>query len=250
MKNSLQLAAVMTICVPAAAEAQGIAVYDNTSTIQLISQVKNTLQQIQQGEQIISKATQTYQSLSKLTNTANFASILSDANVNKLLPSGVTDVAALARSDYAALGNFGSAAQGVSNGYTIQTNLGRGGTLDGTVSSAYGRYLQSINQGPSVAATLGLNVSNQTKQVDAGLDELRQDISTAQDPKDSMDLAARATIENAKINNRLLQMMGMQQYYNASERLRYNAYRLSNTAARITAIDTKLQTSSTQWTGY
>ncbi|MEO5598866.1 MAG: type IV secretion system protein [Novosphingobium sp.] len=250
MKKALFLAAVMTICVPATAGAQGIAVYDNSSTLQLISQVKNTLQQIQQGEQMINQATQTYQSFAKLTNTANFANILNNANVNQLLPSGVTDVVTLARSDYSALGNFGSAAQGLSNGYSIQTNLGQGGTLDGTVSSAYGRFLQSINQGPSVAATLGYNVSNQAKQVDAGLDELRQDISTAQDPKDSMDLAARATIENAKINNRLLQLMGMQQYYNANERMRYNAYRLSNTAARMSAIDTKLQTSSTQWTGY
>jgi type IV secretion system protein VirB5 len=250
MKNALLLTAAMIFCLPATAGAQGIAVYDNSSTLQLISQVKNTLQQIQQGEQIINQAAQTYQSLSKLTNTANFASILNDANISKLLPSGVTDVAALARSDYSALGNFGSAAQGVSNGYTIQTNLGRGGTLDGTVSSAYGRYLQSINQGPSVAATLGLNVSNQTKQVDAGLDELRQDISTARDPKDSMDLAARATIENAKINNRLLQMMGMQQYYNASERLRYNTYRLSNAAARTAAINAELKTNAAAYPGY
>ena len=88
MKKALLLATALSFCLPATAEAQGIAVYDNSGTLQLISQVKNTLQQIKQGEQIIAQATATYNSLSKLTNTANFASILNNPNVSQLLPNG------------------------------------------------------------------------------------------------------------------------------------------------------------------
>ncbi len=251
MKKLLLLAATaMGTTMPLAAHAQGIPVHDNASTLQLIMQVKNTLQQVHQGEQMIAQATSTFNSLSKITQTANFASVLNDANINQILPSQVQDVASLARADYNQLGNFGSAAQSLSGDYKFSLNLGGGRTLDEGVASAYNRYLSSINQGPSVAAMLGLNVSNQARQVDGGLDELRTAISSAKDPKDAMDLNARATIENAKISNRLLQMMAMQQYYNASERMRYNAYRASNSAAAIAADNARLQANAAQAPGY
>ena len=250
MKKALLLATALSFCLPATAEAQGIAVYDNSSTLQLISQVKNTLQQIQQGEQVIAQATATYNSLSKLTNTANFASILNNPNVSQLLPNGATDITKLAQSDYAALGNFGSGAQALSGQFTINTALGNGTTLDSNAAAAYGKYLTSINQGPAKYAELGYNVSNQAASVDGGLDELRTDISSAKDPKDSMDLNTRATIESAKVNNRMLQLMGMQQYYNATERMRYNAYRLSRLAAEKASVDALVRAQASTSPGY
>lgn len=250
MKKSLLLAAVMAMGTPVAAQAQGIPVYDNTSTLQLIAQVKNTLQQIQQGEQMISQATATYNSLSKLTQAGSIAAVLNDPNVSQLLPSGVTDVAKLAQADVNALGNFGSAANTINGGFTIQTSLGQNGTLNSQVSQAYSQYLKTTNQGASVAAALGYNVSTQSSQVDTGLDQLRQSIATAQDPKDSMDLNARATIESAKISNRLLQLTAMQQYYNSMERMRYNQYRLNKAAAQQASDNALMQSNSQQWTGY
>jgi type IV secretion system protein VirB5 len=248
--KAVLLGAVMAIGVPASAHAQGILVHDNASTIQLIAQVKNTLQQIQQGEQIISQATATYNSLSKLTNTANFASILNNPNVSQLLPNGVTDIVKLAQSDASGLGNFGSGAQALSGQFTINGILGNGVTLNSSASTAYGQYLTSINQGPSKYAELGYNVSNQATSVDSGLDELRSDIGSAKDPKDSMDLNTRATIESAKVNNRMLQLMGMQQYYNASERMRYNAYRLSRLAAEKASVDALVRAQASTSPGY
>jgi len=255
-KTWLIVAAIGALA-PATAYAQGIPVHDTAGTLQLIAQVKNSLQQIQQAEQMITQggqlvtqATNTFNSLSKLTNAANIASVLNDRNVNQLLPSGVTDIVRLGQSDYGALGNFGSAAQGLSNRYTIQTNLGSNGTLSSAASAAYGRYLASVNQGPSVAATLGYNISNQTASVDSGLDEIRTEIGSAKDPKDTMDLNTRATIENAKINNRLLQLMAIQQYYASNARLGYNAYRLNNSAAAKAASDARIQANAAAYSGY
>lgn len=244
------MAAALVATLPATAHAQGIPVHDTQSTLQLIAQVRNTLQQIQQGEQIITQATNTFNSLSKITDVANIASVLNDRNVSQLLPSGVTDIIRLGQSDYAGLGNFGSAAQGISNRYTIQTSLGPNGSLSSSASSAYSRYLASVNQGPSVAATLGYNISNQTASVDSGLDQLRSQISTSKDPKDTMDLNTRATIESAKINNRLLQLMAIQQYYASNARLGYNAYRLNNSAAAKAASDARISANAAAYSGY
>ena len=249
-KKAVLLVAVVSIGLPATAQAQGILVHDNASTIQLIAQVKNTLQQIQQGEQIIGQATATYNSLSKLTNTANFASILNNPNIGQLLPAGVTDISNLAQSDVSRLGNFGSGASALSGQFTINQVLGNGVTLDSNASAAYGRYLTSINQGPSKYGELGYNVSTQAASVDGGLDELRTDISSAKDPKDSMDLNTRATIESAKVNNRMLQLMAMQQYYSATERMRYNAYRLSRLAAEKASTDALVRAQASTSPGY
>ena len=244
------LAAAMALTVPSVASAQGIPVYDNTSTIQLLAQVKNTLQQIQQGEQMINQAATTYNSLSKLTNIANIAPNLNNANVTQLLPSGISDIAQLAQSDISRLGSFGSGAQTLSNKFTINTNLGNGMSLDSGVATAYGKYLSTMNQGPSVAAELGYNVSNQAAQADQGLDQLRQQISSSKDPKDSMDLQARASIENARVNNRMLQLMAMQQYYAANERMATNAYRVNTATARLNYTNQRVKDNATTISGY
>jgi len=243
-------AAALVFSVPGAAGAQGIPVYDNTSTIQLIAQVKNTLQQIQQGEQMINQATTTYNSLSKLTNMANIASTLKNPNVTKLLPSGVTDISQLAQSNISSLGSFGSGAQALSNRFTLNTNLGNGMTMDSGVATAYSQYLSSMNQGPSKAAELGYNISNQASQADDGLASLTDQLASAKDPKDSMDLEARAAIENARVNNRMLQLMAMQQYYAANERMATNAYRVNTSAARLNVINQRVKDNASTISGY
>ena len=250
MTKARFLAAAMVLAVPGAASAQGIPVYDNTSTLQLIAQVKNTLQQIQQGEQMINQATTTYNSLSKLTNMASIAGVLNNPNVSQLLPSGVTDIAQLAQSNVSNLGSFGTGASTLSSRFSINTNLGNGMTMDSGVATAYGNYLKTMNQGPSVAAELGYNVSNQATQADQGLDQLRQQISSSKDPKDSMDLQARASIENARVNNRMLQLMAMQQYYTANERMAVNAYRANAATARLNYDRELVKTNAADISGY
>ena len=244
------LAAAMVLAASGVASAQGIPVYDNTSTLQLIAQVKNTLQQIQQGEQMINQATTTYNSLSKLTNTANIAPSLTNSNITQLLPSGITDIEQLAHSDIANLGSFGSGATTLSNKFAINTNLGNGVTMDSGVATAYGNYLKTMNQGPSVAAELGYNASNEASEADKGLDQLRQQISVSKDPKDSMDLQARAAIENARVNNRMLQLMAMQQYYSANERMATNTYRVNTSTARLNAINARVKDNASTISGY
>ena len=247
--KTLFMAVAIDALLPTTAQAQ-MAVYDAKSTIQLVQQVKTAAQQLDQAKAAVTQATAEFNSLSKLTKAADFAAVLNDPNVSQLLPSGVTDIIKLGQSGYGSLGNFGSAAQGISSRYTIQTSLGTNGSLSSAASTAYSRYLASVNQGPSVAATLGYNISNQTASVDSGLDQLRTEIGSAKDPKDTMDLNTRATIENAKINNRLLQLMAIQQYYASNARLGYNAYRLNNSAAAKAASDARIQANAAAYSGY
>ncbi|MDE2562810.1 MAG: type VI secretion protein [Sphingomonadales bacterium] len=242
MKKAIIAAALFGTALPGAAGAQGIPVYDNANTLQMISQVKNSLEQIRQGEQAIAQAKQTFQSLSKLTDAANWAQVLNTAAVSRVLPSGVTDIAALARSDYNGLGSLGSSAQQLSSGYTV--------SFDGPGAAAYNSYLKAVNQGPSVAAALGNSVSYQSQQVDQGLDQLRTQLASAQDPKDTLDLTARATIEAAKVNNRIVQMMAISQYYSAAERMRLNQYRVNRAAADGAAARAIVEENARKWDGY
>lgn len=62
----------------------------------------------------------------------------------------------------------------------------------------------------ATTAALGENTLNVTQARTQGLDQLRQQLASARDPKDVMDLQARIAVEQAQLQNDMLKMQAVQ----------------------------------------
>ncbi len=77
--------------------------------------------------------------------------------------------------------------------------------------AAYSQALEGLRPGSSAAtAALGENTLSVTQTRMQGLDQLREQLSTAKDPKDVMDLQARISVEQAQLQNDMLKMQAIQ----------------------------------------
>ncbi|KAK0361592.1 hypothetical protein LTR94_022724 [Friedmanniomyces endolithicus] len=175
----------------APASAQGIPVFDSTGYIQALATVQNTIKMIEQGEQQISTATNTLNSLQKLTNTRN------------LLPNTTIDAQTLLGGDLTKIGSLGSLASSIQSRYTISSS---GSDAD----TAYNQALKDATGSAAATAAFGENTLNVTQQRMQLLDQLREQLSSAKDPKDVMDLNARISVEQAQLQNDMLKLQAIQ----------------------------------------
>lgn len=191
--------------------AQGIPVFDTSNYVQMLAQVSNTLkqidqnvQQIQQTKQILDQATQTYNSFSKLTNASSVAPVLNNPNVRNILPAEVTDMAKLLSGNTGQMGALGQMAQNYQTKYTLSATDANGNAIPAT--DYYNNFLKSQTGGSAAMMAFGANTLAIANQRTSGLSQLQQQINTAQDPKDVMDLQVRASIENAHAVNDLMKL--------------------------------------------
>ena len=176
----------------APASAQGIPVFDSTGYIQALATVQNTIKMIEQGEQQISTATNTLNSLQKLTNVNSIASSLFNSQTRNLLPNTTIDAQTLLGGDLTKIGSLGSLASSIQSRYTISSS-GSDATGSAAATAAFGENT--------------LNVTQQRMQL---LDQLREQLSSAKDPKDVMDLNARISVEQAQLQNDMLKLQAIQ----------------------------------------
>jgi type IV secretion system protein VirB5 len=185
------------------ASAQGIPVFDSSSYLQALATVQHTATMIQQGEQQITQATNTFNSLSKLTNVNSIAPQLLQPQVRNILPNTTIDASTLLSGDLTKLGSLGSLASSMQSKYALSST---GSDAD----AAYSQALKDATGSSAATAALGQNTLSITQTRMQGLDQLREQLSSAKDPKDVMDLQARISVEQAQLQNDMLKMQAIQ----------------------------------------
>ena len=200
----IAVAPVALAAVTSPAAAQGIPVLDTSTYVQALAQVQNTVKMIEQGEQQIQTATNTLASLQKVTNVANIAPSLINAATRNILPNTTIDAATLLSGDLSKIGSLGTLAASIQSRYAISPSS------SSEADSAYNQALKD-STGPAAAmAALGENTLSVTQTRMQGLDQLREQLSSAKDPKDVMDLQARIAVEQAQLQNDMLKMQAVQ----------------------------------------
>ena len=185
------------------ASAQGIPVFDTSTYVQALAQVQNTVKMIDQGKQQIQQAQDSFNSLSKLTNVNSIAPQLLNSQVRNLLPNTTIDVATLTRGDLTKLGSLSGLASNIQSRYALSAS---GSSAD----AAYAQSLKDATGSAAATAALGENTLSVAQTRMQGLDQLREQLSVAKDPKDVMDLQARISVEQAQLQNDMLKMQAIQ----------------------------------------
>jgi type IV secretion system protein VirB5 len=183
--------------------AQGIPVFDSSSYLQALATVQHTATMIQQGEQQITQATNTFNSLSKLTNVNSIAPQLLQPQVRNILPSTTIDASTLLSGDLTKIGALGSLASQIQSRYALSS-------FGSEADAAYSQALKDATSSSAVTAALGENTLSIAQTRMEGLDQLREQLSSAKDPKDVMDLQARISVEQAQVQNDMLKMQAIQ----------------------------------------
>lgn len=225
MTRSIRVALATTALMAAVpATAQGIPVHDALQYVQMISQVTNSGTQITKAIQQIQQLETTYESFSHITNAAGVASLLNNSAVRNLLPPEVSSVATLLSGNTSATGALGTLAKQFQQQYALPTTAADGTAYSGGVNDAYANYLNAVNGGAANMMALGSNTLAISNQRTTGLTDLQNQISSAKDPKDVMDLNVRATVENAQATNDLIKLQSIQMSQQAQSDLLLKQY--------------------------
>lgn len=237
MKRSIK-AALATIALAAAAPAlaQGIPVHDNLQYLKMIEQVTNSGTQIEKAVAQVQQLETTYQSFSHITNAASIASLLNNSAIRNLLPEEARSMATLLSGNTTATGAIGALARGFQQQYALPDNDGNGGTYGAGVNEAYAAYLASVNGGAANMMAVGSNTLAIGNQRTSGLNDLQNQISSARDPKDVMDLNVRATVESAQATNDLMKLQAIQMSQQAQSDLLLKQYWASRSRAANAAL--------------
>ena len=230
----LAAGALVVVAVPA--RAQGIPVHDNLQYLQMIQQVTNSGTQIEKAIQQVQQLETTYQSLSHITNAASVAALLNNTAVRNLLPTEARDMATLLSGNPSATGALGVLARQFQQQYALPPTAADGSTYPSGVNDAYASYLAAVNGGAANMMAVGSNTLAIGNQRTSGLGDLQAQISSAKDPKDVMDLNARATIESAQATNDLMKLQAVQMSQQAQSDLLLKQYWASRSRAANAAL--------------
>jgi len=203
------------------ATAQGIPVFDSSSYLQALATVQHTATMIQQGEQQIQTATNTLASLQKLTNVNSIAPTLIQSQVRNILPNTTIDASTLLGGDLTKIGSLGSLASSIQSRYALSA------TSSSEADAAYNQALKDATGSAAATAALGENTLSLSQTRMQGLDQLREQLSSAKDPKDVMDLQARIAVEQAQLQNDVLKMQALQMAQAGEANLQISAAQVS-----------------------
>lgn len=199
IRNSMMVAAAILALSAGAAGAQGIPVIDKTAILRWASQLEAMKEQFDALDKQIGQAEQLYGSLNKLTNMADVASVLNNPSIRKALPQDFAAIEGL-------LNGNGSGAFGDSASKFLESNS----TYQTSANDFYAQELARVQNRNAGQMSLGQQIYDAATQRIEGIDQLRQQISSASDSKDIADLQARIQAESAFLQTDLLRMQGLQ----------------------------------------
>jgi type IV secretion system protein VirB5 len=181
------------------ASAQGIPVIDRTAIVKQIESITQLKSQLDTLNQQLQQAEQLYGSLNKITNMADVASLLNDPSIRKALPRDFNAVEGLFKGS--GTGLFGnSASKFLESNSTYRTDA----------NDFYAQELSRVQNQNAGQMSLGQRIYDAATKRIEGIDQLRQQISSAADAKDVADLQARLQAETAFLQTDLLRMQGLQ----------------------------------------
>jgi type IV secretion system protein VirB5 len=192
--------ALMAVLSPVrSASAQGIPVIDETAIAKQIESITQLKSQLDTLNQQLQQAQQLYASLNKVTNMADVAGLLNDPSIRKALPQNFNTIEGLLKGS--GTGVFGaSASKFLENNSTYRTDA----------NDFYAQELARAQNQNAGQMSLGQEIYDAaTKRID-GIDQLRQQISSAADAKDIADLQARLQAETAFLQTDVLRMQALQ----------------------------------------
>ncbi|WP_094538767.1 P-type DNA transfer protein VirB5 [Brucella grignonensis] len=198
IRNSLMVATILALSASAAG-AQGIPVNDQAAILKHIESIAQLKSQLDALNQQITQAEQLFGSLNKFTKMADVASLLNQPEIRKALPQDFAAIESLLKGN--GTGAFGDAASKF---------LGDNSTYKTSANDFYAQELARVQNRNAGQMSLGQQIYDAaTKRID-GIDQLRQQISSASDAKDIADLQARIQAESAFLQTDLLRMQGLQ----------------------------------------
>jgi len=190
-------AATMILSAGSAA-GQGIPVIDQTAIAKQIESIAQLKAQLDALNQQLQQAQQLYGSLNGVTNMANVASVLNNPEVRQALPPEFAAIENLLKGT--STDTFGdSASQFLENNSTYRTSA----------DDFYAQELSRVQSQNAGQMTLGQQIYDAANKRIEGIDQLRQQISTASDAKATADLQARLQAETAFLQNDVLRMEGL-----------------------------------------
>ncbi|GAA5063688.1 P-type DNA transfer protein VirB5 [Erythrobacter westpacificensis] len=202
MKRTIAAAvSALALSVSSPAMAQGIPVFDSSSLLKQIEQIRNTMQMIEQGRQQIAEAQRLYNDLNKLTDISSIADQLKSDSLRTL---GV-DVNSLERM---ARGDFGAG----NSGYSVRSNaiyqdlMERIGAVPDNARGGAEQNARMIAMDKAMAQGMGEAAMSRGE----GLEELRARLATASTAKEVADLQARIQLETAAMMNDQLRVEAME----------------------------------------
>ncbi|MBY5725199.1 P-type DNA transfer protein VirB5 [Rhizobium leguminosarum] len=193
------LAMMVALLPVGTAFAQGIPVIDETAIAKQIESITQLKSQLDALNQQLQQAQQLYASLNKVTNMADVAGLLNDPSIRKALPQDFNAIEGLLKGS--GTGVFGtSASKFLENNSTYRTDA----------NDFYAQELARAQNRNAGQMGLGQQIYDAaTKRID-GIDQLRQQISSAADAKDIADLQARLQAETAFLQTDVLRMQALQ----------------------------------------
>ncbi|TAV45533.1 P-type DNA transfer protein VirB5 (plasmid) [Rhizobium leguminosarum] len=192
--------ALMAVLSPVrSASGQGIPVIDAAAIAKQIESITQLKSQLDTLNQQLQQAQQLYASLNKVTNMADVAGLLNDPSIRKALPQDFKAIEGLLKGS--GTGVFGaSASKFLENNSTYRTDA----------NDFYAQELARAQNQNAGQMSLGQEIYDAaTKRID-GIDQLRQQISSAADAKDIADLQARLQAETAFLQTDVLRMEALQ----------------------------------------
>ena len=165
-----------------------LAVYDAANVAQAVKEVQSLTSQLETLQQQLQTAQATYQSLNQVTQIGQSVPQLMSQDMLNALPASFSELSGLAGG-----GGYGSVSGRIQG-------LLKGNSVYDPASSPIGnlpagQIMTTVRQQNATGAGVAQESYEDAAQRSAGIDELRQQISSAQSPKEIYDLQARLLVE-------------------------------------------------------
>lgn len=201
---AMAVSAVMGTVAPAQAQ---VAVIDARAVAQALQTARNTLSQLQEAQRL-------YQAMNSLSNIRSVANVLDQPILRDALPDGMNSSLDLLSGDLRDLGAIGTRAESILS----NSNYSLSG-LDQTLGDAQG-ILNVTTKAAARDQAYSERMLEATQATGEGLNQLGDGLARATTLREATDIGARAAIENAGVNNRMLQMMAADRARAAQSSLR------------------------------
>lgn len=230
MKRYVIGLAALMLCTTAPAAAQGIPVYDGTSYLKLLEQAKTAASQLNKLQETYNQAVKAYDAANGITNVNDIGSILNSPQSRNWIPSEAKDIQKLMSGANDQLGSLGTAANNIRNGRRVDIPaLGANATES---EKAARKALDTNGNSYATDAALAEAAYSATGTRTKGLEELRRSLDTATTQKQVQDIQARIAVEQAHIQNDLMQFQAVQARRTAEGELRGQQMLETQAAAR------------------
>jgi type IV secretion system protein VirB5 len=172
---------------------------------QEVKQVESWIQQAQQMEQQITQAENLFNHLNELTNPNQFAQLLNSPTMRQFLPTDIGQVANLVQAGTGQFDALNAQAQQFRTSNRSYTQSSGGNSYNSLRQTSFENSGNTI----ATAVTQAQAIYQTATQRLQGLEQLRLQLDSTTDAKQTADLHARIGAEQADIQNDVMRIQGL-----------------------------------------